>query len=62
MSRVVACIPAFNEEKTIASVIAKAMRHVDKVIVCDDGSTDMTREIAEKIRCRNAEYGNRSNA
>jgi len=46
---VVACIPAFNEEKTIASVIVKAMRHVDKIIVCDDGSTDLTREIAEKL-------------
>jgi glycosyltransferase involved in cell wall biosynthesis len=25
------------------------MRHVDKVIVCDDGSTDLTGEIAEKL-------------
>jgi len=44
---VVACIPAYNEELTIAKVILKARRHVDKVIVCDDGSTDMTAEIAE---------------
>jgi len=60
---VVACIPAFNEEKTIASVIVKAMRHVDKVIVCDDGSTDLTGEIAEKLGAkvivheRNMGYG-----
>jgi len=46
---IVACIPAFNEEKTIASVIIKAQRHVDKVIVCDDGSMDMTAEIAKKL-------------
>jgi len=44
---IVACIPAYNEELTIAKVVLKARRHVDKVIVCDDGSTDMTAEIAE---------------
>ena len=60
---VVACIPAFNEERTIASVVVKAMRHVDKVIVCDDGSTDLTGEIAEKLGAevmrheRNQGYG-----
>ncbi|MBO3809849.1 MAG: glycosyltransferase [Candidatus Brockarchaeota archaeon] len=47
---VVACIPAYNEERTIASVVVKAMRHVDKVIVCDDGSTDLTGEIAGPVR------------
>lgn len=47
--RIIACIPAFNEEKTIASVVVKALRHVDKVIVCDDGSTDLTGEIAGKL-------------
>jgi len=30
-------------------VILLAQKHVDKVIVCDDGSTDMTTEIAEKL-------------
>ena len=47
---IVACIPAYNEEKTIAKVILKARKYVDKVIVCDDGSTDMTAEIAEVFR------------
>lgn len=46
---IVAGIPAYNEEKTIAKVILLAQRHVDKVIVCDDGSTDMTGEIAKKL-------------
>jgi len=46
---IVACIPAYNEEYTIAKVLLKAMRYVDKVIVCDDGSSDMTGEIAEKL-------------
>uniref|UniRef100_A0A7C5TK81 Glycosyltransferase family 2 protein n=1 Tax=Ignisphaera aggregans TaxID=334771 RepID=A0A7C5TK81_9CREN len=45
----VACIPAYNEEKTIAKVISKARKYVDKVIVCDDGSTDMTAEIAKAL-------------
>lgn len=46
---VVACIPAYNEEKTIAAVIIKAQKHVDKVIVCDDGSNDLTGEIAKRM-------------
>ena len=44
-----ACIPAFNEEKTIAKVVLLTQKHVDKVVVCDDGSTDMTGEIAERL-------------
>jgi len=43
---VVACIPAFNEERTIAGVVVRAMRYVDRVVVCDDGSGDLTGEIA----------------
>jgi len=45
---VVAGIPAYNEEKTIAEVVLKAGCHVGKVLVCDDGSRDMTRIIARK--------------
>ncbi len=44
--RVVVCIPAFNEEKSIAKVIIKAKEFSDEIIVCNDGSTDMTGEIA----------------
>jgi len=46
---IVACIPAYCEEGTIARVILSAQKYVDKVLVCDDGSTDMTGEIAEKL-------------
>lgn len=46
---IVACIPAFNEEKTIAKVLLLTKRWVDKVIVCNDGSTDMTAQIAEEL-------------
>ena len=46
---IVACIPAFNEEKTIARVVLSAQKFVDKVIVCDDGSDDMTAQIAQSL-------------
>jgi len=42
------CIPAFNEERTIGDVIKKCNMYVDKVIVCDDGSTDDTAKIAQE--------------
>ena len=37
-----ACIPAYNEENTISELVKSAKNYVDKVIVCDDGSTDNT--------------------
>ena len=42
-------IPAYNEEKSLSKVIIQTMKYVTKVIVCDDGSTDMTAEIAENL-------------
>lgn len=45
--RVVAIIPAYNEERTIGSVVLRAMAHVHDVVVVDDGSTDATAQIAE---------------
>lgn len=41
---IVACIPAFNEERTIAGVVVQAMRYVDRVVVCDDGAVDLTNQ------------------
>jgi glycosyltransferase involved in cell wall biosynthesis len=46
---VVVGIPAFNEEKTIARVVLGAQKYADAVVVCDDGSTDLTCEIAERL-------------
>jgi len=42
-------IPAFNEEKTSARVVIEAQEYADKVVVCDDGSTDYTAKIAERL-------------
>ena len=43
-----ACIPAYNEESNIENLIKTAQNHVDSVVVCDDGSTDGTADIAKK--------------
>jgi glycosyltransferase involved in cell wall biosynthesis len=45
----VAGIPAYNEEKTIAKVVISAQKHADIVVVCDDGSADLTAEIASRM-------------
>ena len=46
---IVACIPAYNEEETIARIILLTKNYVDTIIVCDDGSTDLTGEIASGL-------------
>ena len=46
---IVVGIPAYNEEKNIARIIAKLQKAADKIIVCNDGSTDLTGVIAEKM-------------
>jgi glycosyltransferase involved in cell wall biosynthesis len=43
-----ACIPAYNEENSIAEVVTKSLSHVDRVVVCDDGSTDDTAKVARE--------------
>lgn len=60
---IVVGVPAFNEERTIAHVVLEAQKQADVVIVCDDGSTDMTAEIAQRLGAdvvrheRNLGYG-----
>ncbi len=46
--RVLVIIPAYNEEPTVARVIAGARQHAPQadVVVVDDGSTDRTAEVA----------------
>ncbi len=43
-----ACIPAYNEENSIADIVTNSLPHVDRVIVCDDGSTDNTAKEARE--------------
>ncbi|MDN5310204.1 MAG: hypothetical protein PWP14_1598 [Methanolobus sp.] len=44
---IVAVTPAFNEETSIGSVIARTRQHVDKVLTLDEGSADNTYSMAE---------------
>lgn len=44
--KTVVVIPAFKEERYIGSVILRARKYVDMVIVVDDGSPDATAEVA----------------
>ncbi len=43
-----AVVPAYNESKSIASVIQEARKHVDRVIVVDDASDDGTHRRAQQ--------------
>jgi glycosyltransferase involved in cell wall biosynthesis len=47
--KILAAMPAFNEEKFIAKTIVGAKKYVDQVIVVDDGSNDATKDIAEEM-------------
>ena len=46
--KIIVCIPAYNEEKNIASIVQRARNHADEVIVCDDGSSDNTAKFAKQ--------------
>ena len=48
-----ALIAAYNEEKTVADVINKTLKYVDKVIFVNDGSIDNTLEIVQKKFSKN---------
>lgn len=47
--KVVIGIPAYNEEKNIASILLKLKKVTNLIIVCNDGSTDFTGEIANNL-------------
>jgi glycosyltransferase involved in cell wall biosynthesis len=44
--KVIIGIPAFNEEKNIGAIVAKLKKKYNHVLICDDGSSDMTATIA----------------
>jgi len=45
-STVMVGIPCYNEEVAIGSLVLRASRYADEVVVLDDGSTDKTAEVA----------------
>jgi hypothetical protein len=50
--KVSCCILTYNEEARIQIALSHAFRWADEVVVVDKGSTDNTREIAEKAGAR----------
>ncbi len=48
-AEIMAAIPAYNEELTIGSVVARTLQYADRVVVVDDGSIDRTAEVAELV-------------
>ena len=47
-SRIAVVIPAFNAARTLEPVVKASREQIDNVIVVDDGSSDGTREVAER--------------
>ncbi|MDD3932226.1 MAG: glycosyltransferase family 2 protein [Methanoculleus sp.] len=46
---IIGAMPAYNEEKSIAKTVLRMKKHVERVVVIDDGSSDATSEIAEAL-------------
>ena len=42
-----AVLPAYNEELVIGTIVLRTKQYVDRVIVVDDGSSDLTAEVAK---------------
>jgi len=47
--KIIIGIPAYNEEKNIGKILVKLGKIANEIIVCDDGSSDLTGEISEKM-------------
>lgn len=59
-TRIIVGIPAFNEERAIAAVVAGALPYGDRVVVVDDGSRDRTS--AEALRAGAVVIRHRTNS
>lgn len=46
-SRILVCLPAYNEEEYIGEIIHKTKQYAKEIIVIDDGSTDQTSTVAK---------------
>jgi cellulose synthase/poly-beta-1,6-N-acetylglucosamine synthase-like glycosyltransferase len=51
-SSVLVGIPCHNSESTIAATIVNLSTLGAEIVVCDDGSSDATEEIAKRMGCR----------
>lgn len=51
-ARIAVAIPALNAAPTIGAVVQGARRHLDEIVVVDDGSTDSTGENAREAGAR----------
>lgn len=47
--KIIAGLPAYNEENKIAAIITKLKDVVDGIIICNDGSSDLTSQIAKEL-------------
>ena len=54
--KIIAIIPAYNEERNIRKIVKSTKKYVDKVIVVDDGSLDNTAKIARKNKAKVIRY------
>ena len=54
MKKIAVLIPAYNASETIGGVISGVMKHVpvERIVVVDDGSTDSTSLVAQKLGVR----------
>lgn len=62
MDRIVACVPAYNEGKTLGLVLkplveARNQEVIDEIVVVDDGSSDSTVEVARVLGVRVLGHG-----
>jgi len=48
--RILVAIPVFNEQKHVSRVLSRVREHADDVLIIDDGSTDETPEILNRLR------------
>lgn len=46
------CIIVKNESRLLKNCLESIYKHVDEIVVVDNGSTDATREVAEKFNCK----------
>ena len=49
MRKIVAIIPAYNEETTIKNVILSLQKYVNKIIVVNDCSRDQTAKLQKNV-------------